>query len=207
MSYSIDVHIPPSTLSQLYDRGETLVFVRHVSTVPPYPALPVAWIAFQPYESNRVAWGGRVRLFATTVEARAGAAIPLTCTTPLLEAGSAYEFGRGGFAKTFAPSELPNSYLLVNRKPEPWTFGLAQEIHVESAGMLQPITAITIRPEARAIFSPAETVTLFAGKGVRRGDVLERIPPGALTVALTASHPTATVVFDERTGRFVLRAI
>ena len=209
MQYSIDITIDKNGLDKIYDVHQTVTFVKSVNqfvganTFSYY--YPVAWLAFQPLESNNVSWIENYYMYASTTVLQSGATIQMTSQTGApVQTGWLYTFANGMFTGAQGGGS-PGTFNLYNGMATPdFSFGLAQYATVNNTQTLAPLNAVPVLYNQGATFTPMETVSIFLSSCSANGTVIPDIPSNALTLTLTPKNPSANVGFNDTNNEFYI---
>jgi hypothetical protein len=213
MQYSVDITIDENDLDKIYGANQSVTFVKsvnqfvgaNVSSYDDY-CCPVAWLAFQPLESNNVSWIENYYMYASTTVLQSGAAIKMNSqTTSAVQIGWLYTFASGMFTGASSGGEEPDAFNLYNGMTTPqFNFGLAQHASVNNIQVFAPLNAVPVLYNQDAIFTPMETVSIFLSSCSANGTVIPIIPSNALTFTLTPQNPSANVGFNDNNNEFYI---
>ncbi|WP_437962987.1 hypothetical protein WME76_48155 (plasmid) [Sorangium sp. So ce119] len=203
MTYQINIDIDDAGLQNIYKSGQAVTLVKSVVSNPVSTGnLPVAWIEFQPLETNQITWVENYYAYATTTVIQAGATIVMTSQTAApVQPGYLYTFAQGQFTSA---SGSGGTYNVVNGQVNGFNFGLAQQATVNNTATLAPLNSVPVLFNEEVSFTPIETVSIFLSSYINNGVVISQIAGAALTVQLTSQSPTATVGFNDATNEFYL---
>jgi hypothetical protein len=207
MQYQINIDIDDAGLQKIYQAGQKVTLVKSVISNPVESGnLPIAWLAFQPLESNNVSWIENYYMYASTTVLQSGATIQMTSQTGApVQTGWLYTFAsgmftgaQGGGADTFNLSNQMSNYN--------YGFGLAQYATVNNTQTFAPLNAMPVLYNEDATFTPIETVSIFLSSYDNNGVVISQVASNALTVQLTSQNPVANVGFNDSNNTFYLES-
>ncbi|HEV7238222.1 MAG TPA: hypothetical protein VGQ36_03200 [Thermoanaerobaculia bacterium] len=200
MNYQLNISISQAGLQQILSSGQSVV-ITNAATGP--GGLPVAWVAFQPFQSNVVIWNpGEFSVYASTSPVQPGAQI-MVITQQSARLGSTYTLdSRMMFSE--GPGGPANLATILNSAGTQMTVGLQQSANVNGNQVSGPVSAVVLPQQSQNGFAPGNTPTIFVALA-RSGTVLSQIPGNALRVPLSNQRPTAEVVYNDSTGAFELR--
>ncbi|WP_437962986.1 hypothetical protein WME76_48150 (plasmid) [Sorangium sp. So ce119] len=209
MQYQVIIGIDSAGLHTIYRAGQAVTVIKCVGGQVMTPksaatSLPVAWLAFQPLQSNQVMWTETYYAYATTTALQAGAVIVMNSKTGSpAQPGWTYTFAQGQFTSASA-SGSDSTFNVVNGQSNDFSFGLAQQATVNNIATVAPVDAMPVLLGEEAYFSPSTTVLLFLSSCTQSGTVLVGSPSSALAIRLSSQSPTATVGFNDATNQFYL---
>jgi hypothetical protein len=207
MQYQVNISIDNAGLQAIYAAGQAVTFVKSVVANPLSSGnLPIAWIAFQPFQVNQVSWVENYKLYGTTTQLQAGAQIVMTSmTTQQAQLGWLYTFQNGMFN---AQSGLGNTFNLSNQANTPtlMNFGLSQIANVNGVSVNAPLNSIPVLYNQLATFTPQEQVSVFLSSYEDNGVVISQVASNALNITLSSQNPTASVGFNDATNTFYLQS-
>jgi hypothetical protein len=201
MTYQLNITIDDAGLRYIYDSGQVVALVKSVIADPaPASGSAVVWVAFAPFEQNRVTWeDGDYYLYASKSQNGISETIQ---TANAVQSGFLYVLLDDQFTATPASGAAfaaENEVAGGN-----FTFGLVQQGLVNNLPMGAAVNAVPLPFQNRVSFTPSPSVAIFLAQStVQSGSIINGIPASALTVQLTGQP--ATVVFDDSTSRFTLQ--
>ena len=183
MNYQINIDIDDKGLNAIYAAGQSVTLVKSVVSAPLANGnLPIAWVAFQPLETNLVSWIENYYLYATTTVLQSGATITMTSTSGApVQTGWIYNFEQGQFTGV---SGLGNTFNTENEMNGLFNFGLAQQASVNNVTTLAPLNAVPVLFNEEASFTPLEQISIFLSSNVSNGSVISQVASNALNVTL-----------------------
>jgi hypothetical protein len=208
MQYALDISIDSAGLQAIYGAGQSVIVAQVVTSIATASATAssgglVAWIAFQPLQSNQVTWAPSYSLYATTTPLAPGAAIAMSsATNGPAQPGWLYTFQNGSFSG--APGTGTSYEVLNQTSGRSLSFGLACAATVNGTPVTAPASALPVLFNEQASFAPAGSVLIFPSSVSANGTFLGAVPLNALAVTLTPSAPTANVGFNDATDEFFL---
>jgi hypothetical protein len=201
------IQIDNAGLSDIYDAGQTVTLARQVNQVVDAVAPPrvsadasqliVAWLAFEPLETNTIDWSEQYYCFATTTSLTMGEVLEMNSQSAApMQLGSVYTFDQGQFA-VYPSSE--SDYVIYNAMAGEYGFGLAQQATVNDAQLFAPICVEAVLTDEAAYFTTTDKILIFLSSASNSGTL---IPPpiNALTIAVGANG--AVVGFNDQTHSF-----
>ncbi len=203
MQYGLNLKIDDAGLQAIYQAGQNITLVK-TSTQNPLAGgnLPVAWVSFDPLESNAITWVENYFLYATTTLVQAGVTITMqSMTAGPAQTGVQYTFENGFFS---ALPGIGSVFLMGNGTPAPpnFNFGLAQEATVNNSPIFSPLNIQPVLYNCEATFTPLETVSIFLSSTENNGVVLSQVASQALVVTLNSQNPTANISFNDANNTF-----
>lgn len=202
------IQIDSAGLSAIYAANQAVTLARQVqsvvetvaSTSAVMPPPTVAWQAFQPVETNTVAWADQYYCFATTTPLGMGAAIQLNARSDApMQKGSAYVFADGRFTQR---PQAGTAYVVANASlAGSYAFGIAQIATVNNVAALAPVCAMPVLCNEAAYLDPSDLISIFLSSCTAGGTV---IPPAAnaFSIVAAAGETGPTIGFDDRTNMF-----
>jgi hypothetical protein len=200
--YQLNINIDQTGLTQIYQSGQTVAIAQTVQSGLGSGS-PLAWISFQPFQTNQVTWAPNYYLYASTTQLQPGATVMLMSMTPSpAQFGSTYTFQNGVFT---GAAGGPNALNVANlQSGMALAFGVAQHATVNGSNVLAPTNAVTMLYNQTASFTPTGQVFIFLSSISNNGVVLSQIPSSALAVTLTSQNPAANIGFNDATNTFFL---
>lgn len=204
MQYQLNINIDNIGLNTIYNAGLAVTLVKSVVSNPLAQGnLPIAWLEFQPFQSNIVTWVENYYAYATTQVLQSGASVTMTSQTSTpIQTGWTYNFQHGQFAAT--PGGSAGVYTVENGGTATYNFGLAQQAIVNNVPTFAPLNAQPIPFNMEATFTPQETVSIFLSAYVNNGVVISQVASNALSVTLTSQSPVANIGFNDSLNSFYL---
>ncbi|WP_437588276.1 hypothetical protein [Sorangium sp. So ce1000] len=204
MQYQLNIAIDDNGLQTIYSSGLAVTLVKSVVANPlASGSLPIAWVQFQPLESNLVTWIENYYAYASTTIAKSGATIAMTSRAPTpLQTGWTYTFSTAQFTGT--PGGPSGTYTVDNQMDGNFSFGLAQQATVNNVPTLAPLNTQSVPYNMSATFTPQEEISIFLSSCVDNGAVMSQVADNALTVTLTSQNPTANIGFNDTDNSFYL---
>jgi len=205
MQYQLTIAIDSAGLSNIYNAHQYVTIVKSVVSNPLADGnLPIAWIAFQPLQTNLVSWMENYTIYATSTVLQSGATISQTSVTGApVQTGWTYTFASGQFAG--AQGGAGSTYNMSNQQNGMFSFGLSQQAMVNNVPVNAPLNAMPVLYNEGASFTPEETVSIFLSSSSNNGVVLSQVASNALTVTLTSQNPNASIGFNDTTNSFYLQ--
>jgi hypothetical protein len=202
MQYQIEVNIDQQGLQSIYGANQFVTLVKSIGSTPS-ATMPVAWLAFQPLESNTVTWVENYSLYATTTVLQSGASIVMTSQTEgPAQVGWNYTFQNG--ALTGVAGGAQGSFNLSNQMQGNFNFGLAQQATVNNVTTFAPLNAVPVLYNEQASFTPQEEISIFLSAYSNNGSVISSIAGNALAITLSSAQPSATLGFNDSNNTFYL---
>src|SRR5262245_57303979 len=109
-TYQLTIQFDSQGLATLNEAGQLVTIVKSVST-----GTPVAWVAFDPMESNTVTWTEQYSVYASTTQIQDGAQI-ITQSTQAAVGGNTYTLSGGQFDNG-KPGLPATTYGVLNNDP------------------------------------------------------------------------------------------
>ena len=201
-TYGLNINIDSTGLTNIYNANQYVTLVKSVGSSTT-PGSTVAWVTFQPYQSNVVTWVENYLIYGTIMSLQSGAQIVMTSSTPNpVQAGWTYTFQQGQF--TGASGGAAGAFNVDNQQSNGINFGLAQTANVNGSSVLAPLNAVPVNMNQTASFTPIETVSIFLSSYENNGVVISSVAGNALAVQLSSASPTATIGFNDTNNTFYL---
>jgi hypothetical protein len=201
-TYGLNINIDSAGLTNIYNAGQHVTLVKSVGSSTTQGST-VAWVTFQPYQSNVVSWVENYLIYGTVTSLQSGAQIVMTSSTQNpVQTGWTYTFEQGQF--TGASGGASGSFNVENQQSNGINFGLAQSANVNGTNVLAPLNAVPVNMNQDASFTPIETVSIFLSSYANNGVVISSVTGNALAVQLTSASPTATIGFNDANNTFYL---
>jgi hypothetical protein len=201
-TYSLTLNIDNAGLQNIYHAGQVVTIVKSVGNEP----ASVAWISFQPLETNTITWEEEYVIYGTRGEVDSGAKIVMTSQTATADTGLLYTFDNGQFSASQAGG-TDGQFSVLNSQANGFTFGLAQEAKINGvATSLAPMNAVVVNDGQTASFVPIETVSVYLSSFQNNGVVISGVVSNAAVVTLTSDSSSATLGFNDKTNTFFTTA-
>lgn len=198
-TYSLTMNIDAAGLSAIYHAAQRVTLVKSVGSSPSN----VAWVSFDPFQTNTVTWTENYVIYGTTSSVEAGASLVMTSQSAgPAQTGLLYVFQNGQF--TVAPGGEPGSFNVENEQANGINFGLGQTAKINGTSVLAPLNAVMVNENQTASFTPIETVSVYLTSIENNGVVISRVASNALVVTLTSQSPSATLGFDDTSNTFFI---
>lgn len=199
MQYQLNISIDQAALGMIYSSGQAVAIVRNAGSTPEYPSA-VAWIVFEPMESNQISWEDSYQVYATETEPLIGTTIAMMSTTPA-QTGWSYVFENGQFTGSAGGND-PQGFEIFSQQEGRTGFGLAQQASVNGTGILAPLSIFELLNEQTGSTTPYETVSIYLVQNTGNGTLVQDAPPNAYTFALTPGSPVAQIMYNDGTEGF-----
>jgi hypothetical protein len=199
MTFTLDIAISAPDVTKIRNAGQSVTLVRsvfgEVGLMSVEAKAIVAWLAFQPFQSNQVSWTGTGTVYGTASTLAPGDQILANAVCDQeAQAGFLYTLKDGTFSVT--PHPGPYIYVENQNASPPFSFGLLQKATVNSPGTPAAVNALQVLFNEQAYFGISNDVKIFLASCAGGGTVLAQIPDNALTVQLTAQAPAANIGFN-----------
>jgi hypothetical protein len=203
MLYTLNIAIDDAGLQQIKDLGQYVTIVKSIVSQPlPSGNLPVAWVAWKPWENNTVTWQEIYSMYASTSVLQAGATISMSSHTPTpVQLGYMNTFQSGYF--TSAQGGGASTFNLTNSGGGSYNFGLSQVAVVNNVSVNAPLNAVPVGNAELATFTPQVTVSIFLQSYNNNGVVISQVASNALVVTLTSQLPSANIGFNDSNNTFI----
>jgi hypothetical protein len=205
------------TLATLAAVGQCVTVVRTASAFvrsfgaasdfgTPPPTFPVAWLGFQPFQSNRLTWTDAVEIFAIAGIPAAEESILPNSRTSNLSPGQTATLQNGSF--TLAATAGLAGYRAVNKSGAVRSFGLLGAATLNDLAV--PLAPMCVQPvmstQATDFRFDPGTITVFLSNIGSNGWLMPSGDFSGLTVKLDATTPQASLGFNDVTGAFFLKS-
>lgn len=198
-TYQLTIDIDNAGLTKIYNAGQYVTLVKSVVTST--TESQVAWVSFQPLQTNVVTWVENYYLYSTTTSLQSGATITMTSTssTPVQE-GWMYTFAQGQFSGVSGAGSTFNVNNQMNNAS--YNFGLAQQASVNNVTTFAPLNAVSVLFNQTASFTPQEIISVYLSSYSNNGTVISSVAGNACTVTLSSTSPSASLGFNDSTNTF-----
>jgi hypothetical protein len=213
--YQLDINIDADGVSSIVGANQAVTIVKCVTpfvmtagvskTTTNQVYLPVAWLEFQPFETNTVMWTESYEVYASPPVLTAPGTIQQLSSTPQqAQLGWIYTFQNNTFTGAQGGGGDAATYNLTNAQVTTFSFGLSQQAVVNGQSTtFVPLNAVPVMHNQQATFSPGKTVYIFLSTNLGNGVVISAVPDQALKVTLTPQTPVA-IGFNDATNTFYL---
>jgi hypothetical protein len=203
MQYQLDVAIDNIGLKTIYNTGQAVTLVKSVVSNPLASGnLPIAWLEFQPFQTNLVTWIENYYAYATITDVVSGATIIMTSVTSTpVQTGWLYTFSSGQFSSS-PTGGAKGVFTVINNTQAIINFGLAQYATVNNTPVFAPLNAIPVAYNQTVTFTPQEIVSIFLSSYVNNGVVISQVAGNALAITLTSQAPNAQIGFNDTNNTF-----
>lgn len=202
MNYQLTLHYGDSGANAMSSAGKRVCVVQNIYNLPLVDGiLPVAWISFVPSgSSNVLAWNDSYSVYESSTPATAGATIQMG-TELAAQPGMTYTFEDGSFY--LGQGTSPDYFEVVNKQSQgSFSFGLAQQVTVDSRIMFAPISLIPLQYSYAASFKPVVTLSVFVASSEGDGGLVLSQVPGDACVITFSPISGATMNFVPETMTF-----
>jgi hypothetical protein len=202
MTFTLNIAIAAQDVTTIWEAGQSVTLVRPTFKEVGMKSVPsqaiVAWLAFQPFQSNQISWSGTGNVYASTCPLQAGNQITpnALCATDA-QISFLYTLENGTFSAT--PHAGPYLYVENQMASPAFNFGIVQKATVNSADSASAVNALAILFNEQAYFVPSNTIQIFLSSCRTGGTILQQVAENALTIQLTEENPAANVGFDGST--------
>jgi len=205
MQYQLTIDIDSTGLTNIYNAGQYVTLVKSVGSTTS-AANSVAWVTFEPYQTNIVTWVENYYMYATTQSLQSGATIVMTSqTSSAVQTGWTYTFEQGQF--TGATGGASGSFNGENQQANGVNFGLAQQANINGSISYAPLNAVPVNFNQNVSFTPMETVSIYLSSYSNNGVVISSVAGNALAVTLTSANPNALIGFNDTNNTFYLESV
>lgn len=203
-TYQLTIDIDNAGLTNIYNAGQYVTLVK--SVIASSTESQVAWISFQPLQTNVVSWVENYYLYATTTAMQSGATITMTSTSSnAVQEGWLYTFQNGQF--NGGTSGTGTTFNVANQMNNAsYNFGLAQYASVNNVSTFAPLNAVSVLYNETASFTPQEIISIYLSSFSNNGTVISSVASNALTVTLTSTSPSAVIGFNDANNTFYLNS-
>ena len=200
MTYQLNLSIDQTGLQNIYNANQSVTIAKSGAG-----NTPIAWLTFQPFQTNLVSWMPNYYFYASGVTEQAGANILVnSITSSPAQLGWTYVLAEGFFTGTSGTGATYNATNQQSSRSS-MLLGLAQSANINGVTVSNsPFSAAITLLNQTASFTPIETVSLFLSSYTGNGVFLSQVPSNALTVAFTAQAPVANVGYNDQTNTFYL---
>lgn len=206
--FTLKLSIDPESLKIIKAAQQRIILAKPVDGASPN----VAWVAFDPFQSNTVTWNEEFNIYASTTEIQNGAEIlKMSDTTYPAQDAAYYSFDpsatfSGPFTGTGAPPR--GSYRVINNMPSSeyrsLTMGLQQKARVNGRDTVAtPVNAATVPATNKATFTPLTTVFAWLQASLVSATMITDVSGDSSKVVFGNGVFSASLVYDPAAGRFV----
>ncbi|MFM8277232.1 MAG: hypothetical protein ACKN89_09675 [Cyanobium sp.] len=204
-NYTLKIAFDDNGLDALTQAGQKVTIVKQ----SPNGGKPIAWISFQPQQSNSVDWTEQYAVYTSTTNIQSGAIITTNSQTNAI-GGSSYTIGDAGHFLPGVPGVTDiNSYEITNSDPnlavngvKMVTAGLIQTASVNGSPISAPLCATAILYNQTGVFTPRETIMVFTSSYADNGIIIDSVAGSSLKVEYTTNQ-TASIKYNDQTNTFV----
>ncbi|XXT20092.1 hypothetical protein WME94_00815 [Sorangium sp. So ce429] len=193
----IQIDIDKKGLDAIHAAGQSVALVKGGASPG---GATVAWLTFQPFQTNQVTWTESYDVYATTTLLAPNAVILVNSKSGSAETGWTYTLEDGQF--TAAAGGVTGAISVANQAQNGLSFGLLQQALVNNVAVSGPESAIPVLYNQTTFLTPSTTISIFLTPAGSNGTILYEVPSNALTVTATAASPTVNVGFDDATNTF-----
>lgn len=200
-TYTLNLAVDDQGLKQISESGQKVTVVKSVGQ-----GNSVAWLLFEPLESNVITWEETYSVYASATNNQAGATIQ-TQSTKVASGGNTYTFENGSFSSGVAglgPTDYgvdnQDSAVVIDGSPM-ITSGLYQGAVINGNNTAAPLNAVSVLFNETATFTPIETIKVFLSSYDNNGMVISSVAGDALTVTYT-DNTVASIAFNDATNTF-----
>ncbi|WP_257387128.1 hypothetical protein [Tahibacter caeni] len=203
--YSLQLLINSQDLAMLYAAGQRITLAKTTSSGAPN----VAWLVFDPFQSNTVQWTEDYGLYASTTSVQYGAMITQLAQSGMpASSGASYSFTAAATFNGPFPGGAPGTYRVQNDMPTGGypmlTFGLIQSAQVNGVQLVdKPLSAWPVLATQMLSLTPTNSVYIWLQSMFGSSTIVTQIT-GRVTVARFGGNVTdLTLVYDASSGLFV----
>ncbi len=200
-TYTLNLAVDDAGLAAINASGQKVTIVKSVGS-----GEDVAWLLFEPLESNTITWEETYSVYASATNIEAGATIA-TQSTKVASGGNSYTFENGSFSNG-VPGPGPTEYVVENQDSaitisgvEMITSGLYQGAVVNGNNTAAPLNAASVLFNETGTFTPIETIQVYLSSYNNNGLVISSVASNALTVTYT-DNTVASIKFNDTTNTF-----
>lgn len=204
-AYSLQLLIDPQDLALLYAAGQRITLAKATHSGPPN----VAWLVFDPLQSNTVQWMEEYGLYASTTSLQQGAMIAQLAQSGMpAQSGASYSFTSAAMFNGPFPGGPPGAYRVQNDMPGSIypmpTFGLIQSAQVNGVYLAgKPVSAWPVLATQALTFTPANSIYIWLQSMFGSATIVTQII-GRVTIARFGGNVTElTLKYDAGSGQFV----
>jgi len=201
-NYQLNVVFESDDLQTIKAAGEKVTLLKKTNS-----GVPLAWVAFLPFQKNTVAWEEDYALYASKVATQSGATIyklsdvdanPMVC----------YPFqDYGAFGVPIQDNNIKKGqYKISNNYQDEamLTFGLAQGVQVNGTAFPnKPINAAIVPRDHEATFIPLTEIVIFLDSKISSGMVITEVSSTPTTLTFGGDTTEITVKYDAHSGLFI----
>lgn len=198
--YSLQIRFDTGGMNYIYATSQCVTIVKNVVSQPSAPSdLPIAWLAFQPWETNQLCWVEDYSIYATPTVLLSGTKIVMSSQVSSVQRGWTYTFENG----LFAPSPgTGGTFNVSDQVDDLFSFGLSQSVMVNGTLTTAPLNAVPVPFNESVSFTPQETISIFLSIYENNGSVIDQVTGNALTLSLSSESPKAIILFNDDTQTF-----
>lgn len=202
-NYSLNLSFDDKTLKDIYDAKQQVILIKQTFSTTSNDA-DIAWVTFNPFETNSVSWEDNYGVYTSTTEIQKGATIRKSSHKTAADT-CVYNFDKGFFTKNNDLITEKGSYEVVNETTDKLTFGLTQDVLVNGKPIQSsPLNASTVLAGQNAVFTPFEKVQILLQSNAREGLVLATVSSKVFTAEFGGGVNNISVEYNPTIGQFVL---
>lgn len=199
--YTLNIQFDDQGLKQVNAAQQKVTIVKQVPN-----GSPVAWVLFEPEETNVITWEEIYSVYASATNIQNGATIVTSSTAPA-SGGNTYTFKASQFGAG-VPGINATDMAVYNQDAaitidgvEEITSGLYQGATVNGGASASPLNAVPVLYNETATFTPIETIQVFLSNYENNGLVITDVISNDLIVTYT-TNPSQSIYFDDATNTF-----
>ncbi len=202
--YTLNLQIDSQSLSMLYAAGQRITLGQPANNGTPN----LAWIVFNPLQSNTVNWEDQYGLYASTSTLMPGAnLVMMSAVPPPAQDASVYTFQPSMFFGPPTRGGVPSgTYGIQNSAQsfQPLAFGLTQAVEVNGAAMpSRPTSATAMLSNMMSTFTPSPTIYVWLQSVYGSSTFIGNLNAPSTRVNFGGGVTSQTLRYDPSRGVFV----
>jgi len=202
--YELHINFKNAGLDLLHATNEKVTIVKGVQSDS--VSIPTVWISFKPAEYNKITWTEDYGLYASFTSVKAGSTVTGNSFTRAFP-GCLYTFNDSFYFNDptlVSPDESTNAYYIKNSSKEMFSFGLTQDVTVDSNIVTTYLNAAMVPNGQSAEFTPTQNLLVFVHASLDNGVILTDVTSKATVVPFTPTTKSQTLKFYEANSTFLL---
>jgi hypothetical protein len=204
MTFTLNIPLTAADVKTIIGAGQTVTITQSNPT-DVSNAMPVAWVAFEPFEGNQLTWETPVAIYASTSQLQSGVEIEQMSTSEFpATSGELYTFAENIFTGPTPNKGKHGTYYAQNANGETLTFGLTQSCSNNNeviGGGPAPLSATSVLSGEGANWGLESTIWVYLSNVTNNGTVITSVSSGACPVTMLDDTPV-TLSFDPNTNTF-----
>jgi hypothetical protein len=203
--YELTLQFSTQDIMTILETGQKVTLIKSVGATGGTTS-DVAWVAFNPFESNSVTWMDEYGIYASTVQVINGAQVNKISDIEAAEEEAVTFQDSGIFSAPVQDSSLTSGqYKAINQYDtlSLLTFGMEQGVAVNGQSQpAQPINAVSVPKTDNVVFTPFEKVIAFLAAGIDSSSIVAQITSPSTAFTFGGGVDSITAIYYSPTGEF-----